>query len=53
MTFATSEQEKFIGYASLRPFILNDEKTHLEVLEFEPRSLESDEVEIEVAACGM
>jgi D-arabinose 1-dehydrogenase-like Zn-dependent alcohol dehydrogenase len=47
------KQETFIGYAGLEPFVLNDEKTHLKVLEFEPRSLESDEVEIEVAACGM
>lgn len=46
-------EEKFIGYAGLQPYNLKDEATHLQPLEFVPRPLEQDEVEIEVSACGM
>ena len=46
-------QDKFTGYAGLQPFVLEDESTHLQVLQFEPRPLDEDEVEIKVAACGM
>lgn len=45
--------EKFIGYAGLQPFELEKQDTHLKVLEFDPRPLDGDEVEVEVAACGM
>ncbi|KAI8080224.1 alcohol dehydrogenase-like protein [Gilbertella persicaria] len=45
--------EKFTGYAGLEPFVLKDEKTHLQVYQFEPRPLEDDEVEIKVSACGI
>lgn len=45
--------EKFIGFAGLQAFKLEKQETHLQVLEFEPRPLDSDEVEVEVAACGM
>ncbi|OBZ87392.1 putative mannitol dehydrogenase [Choanephora cucurbitarum] len=46
-------QDKFTGYAGLQPFVLEDESTHLQVLQFEPRPLDEDEVEIKVAACGI
>lgn len=45
--------EKFIGYAGLQPYVLDDESTHLKPMEFDPRPLDDDEVEIEVSACGM
>ncbi|GAN08196.1 alcohol dehydrogenase-like protein [Mucor ambiguus] len=49
----TGNQELFTGYAGLAPFVLEDEKTHLQVHRFEPRPLDADEVEIQVAACGI
>ncbi|KAG1110427.1 hypothetical protein G6F42_015338 [Rhizopus arrhizus] len=49
----TGHQETFTGYAGLEPFVLKDEKTHLQVYEFEPRPLDADEVEIQVSACGI
>lgn len=48
-----SPSETFVGYAGLQPFVLDDASTYLKPLTFEPRPLESDEVEIEVSACGM
>lgn len=48
-----TNEEQFIGYAALEPFVLNNERTHLKVYEFQPRPLEADEVEIQVSACGM
>lgn len=49
----TGTQDIFTGYAGLEPFVLEDEKTHLQVYKFEPRPLDADEVEIQVSACGM
>ncbi|KAL7328747.1 hypothetical protein PS15p_206973 [Mucor circinelloides] len=49
----TGHQEILTGYAGLEPFVLEDEKTHLQVYEFEPRPLDADEVEIQVSACGI
>lgn len=46
-------EEKFMGYGGLQPYVLKDETTHLRPIEFVPRPLEDDEVEIEVSACGM
>ncbi|GAA5804015.1 chaperonin 10-like protein [Helicostylum pulchrum] len=51
MTVVT--EEKFIGYGGLQPYVLKDETTHLQPMEFVPRPLEDDEVEIEVSACGI
>lgn len=48
-----TQTETFVGYAGLQPFVLDDESTHLQPITFEPRPLDSDEVEIEVSACGM
>lgn len=48
-----TEEEHFIGYAALEPFVLNNENTHLKIHEFKPKPLEADEVEILVRACGM
>jgi hypothetical protein len=46
-------EEKFVGYAATEPFVLNEKKTYLKPMEFEPIPLDNDEVEILVAACGM
>ncbi|KAI7893474.1 chaperonin 10-like protein [Mucor mucedo] len=48
-----SSSETFVGYAGLQPFVLDDASTHLQPMTFEPRPLESDEIEIEVSACGI
>ena len=45
--------EKYHSYAGLEPYKAKDEKTHLQRFDFVPHPLQEDEVEIEVAACGM
>ncbi|KAI8582820.1 hypothetical protein K450DRAFT_224971 [Umbelopsis ramanniana AG] len=45
--------EQFVGYAVLQPYVKGNKDTELKVHTFESRPLESDDVEVEVAACGI
>jgi len=48
-----STTEQFVGYAALQPYVKGNKDTELKTHTFESRPLDADDVEIEVAACGM
>jgi hypothetical protein len=48
-----TQSEHFVGYAALQPYVKDKKETELQAYSFESRPLDADDVEIEVATCGM
>jgi hypothetical protein len=45
--------EGFVGFAALKPYVPGQSEPAVQLYEFESRPLRPDDVEVEVAACGM